>query len=75
MHADFDDVYVKFIRAQSEQTRRHLLNLPYPAEMAQRFEAMAQASFQAQAEIEAADTLPFEAYRQQYVSPQRMAVP
>ena len=75
MHADFDDVYVRFIRAQSEQTRRHLLGLPYPADMALRFDAMAQASRQAQAQIEAADTLPFEAYRQQYVSPQQMAVP
>ena len=74
MHADFDDVYVRFIRAKSEQTRRHLLALPYPAEMAQRFNAMAQASVAAQARIEAADTMPFEAYRQEYMSPQRMAV-
>jgi glutamate--cysteine ligase len=74
MHADFDDVYVRFIRAKSEQTRRHLLALPYADELARRFEAMALESIKAQARIEAADSMPFEEYRKEYVSPQRMAV-
>jgi len=42
--------------------------------MTRHFEAMAQASTHAQAQIQAADKLPFKAYRQQCVSPQRMAV-
>ena len=37
-----------------------------------RFVALSQQSLQAQKAIEAADTMPFETYRQQYVSPERL---
>lgn len=74
MAQEFDNSYVAFIRHQSEQTRQGLLNLPYPEALAQRAQAQAQASLASQARIEAADTLSFEEYRQQYLSPQRMKV-
>jgi glutamate--cysteine ligase len=40
-----------------------------------RFTAMTEASIQAQKQIEASDTMPFEVYRQQYVSAERLGVP
>ena len=74
MASDFDNSYVAFIRHQSEQTRLGLLNLPYSDALDQHAQAQAQTSLARQAGIEAADTLSFEDYRQQYLSPQRMKV-
>ena len=70
---DFDATYVAFIRAQSAQTRKALLALPYPAALAQRFAAMAKASVVERRRIEAADTMPFEDYRQAYLSPELLS--
>jgi glutamate--cysteine ligase len=75
MKRDFDSSYVAFVRAQSEQTRNRLLALPYPSELQDRFVAMAQASIAEQKRIEAGDTMPFEQYRQQYLSVERLGVP
>jgi len=74
MKQDFGDSYVRFVRQQSEDIRQRLLGLPYGDELDQRFKAMADESLAAQTRIEAADTLPFEEYRQQYLSPERMRV-
>ncbi|MFG6467356.1 glutamate--cysteine ligase [Roseateles sp. BYS87W] len=74
MAQDFDDSYVGFIRRQSEATREALLARPYPPALQQRFEHLAAESLAEQARIEAADTLDFETFRRQYVSPARMAV-
>lgn len=72
MRQDFDDSYVRFVRQRSEQVRQHLLSLPWPSDTARRFELMAGQSLSEQQRIEAADTLPFEAYRLQYLSPQSL---
>ena len=45
---------------------------PYAAELQARHEAEARASLAEQARIEAADTLPFEVYRQHYLAPERL---
>jgi glutamate--cysteine ligase len=74
MREDFEGSYVGFTRAQSLQTRNALLALPFAPELARRFEAMAQASLEDQKRLEAADTLPFESYRQAYLSSERLAV-
>jgi len=74
MNRDFDGSYVGFIRAQSAATRQHLLGLPYPGDWAQRFERLAAESVAEQRRIEAADTMPFEQYRQAYLSPERLQV-
>jgi glutamate--cysteine ligase len=66
--------YVAFIRAQSAATRERLLALPYSEDLAARFAAQAEASVAEQRRIEAADTLPFEQYRQAYLSPDRLEV-
>jgi glutamate--cysteine ligase len=67
-----DDSFVGFLRARSEQTREALLALPFTAEQRAEFERMTQNSIEAQEQIEASDTMPFEVYREQYVSPSRL---
>ena len=72
---DFSDSFVAFTRAQSEQTRNALLELPLSAERKATFVAMSKASVEAQKHIEANDSLPFEIYRQQYIAAERLGVP
>jgi len=72
---DFDNSYIEFIRAQSRQTKAALLALPYADTTQNRFVRMAQASIEEQRRIEAADTLSFETYRQQYLSVDRLGLP
>ncbi len=69
-----ENSFVGFIRSQSEKTRQALLDLPYPADMKAKFDQQASQSVEAQKEIEAADTMPFEIYRQQYLSPERLGL-
>ncbi|MGI4777655.1 MAG: glutamate--cysteine ligase [Janthinobacterium lividum] len=74
MHSAHDDSFTSFVRAQSEATRITFLAKPLPdARHAELVEATA-ASLEAQKRIEANDTMPFEIYRQQYVSPARLGV-
>ena len=60
--------YVAFALAQSLRHRRALREQPLPPQVEARYAAMAEASIAAQQRIEAADSLPFETYRQQYLS-------
>ena len=75
MARDFDSSYVAFTRAQSVQTRNALLALPFAAESQARFGDESKASVDAQKRIEAGDSLPFEMYRQQYISAERLGTP
>ena len=72
MARDHENGFGAFARAQSHQAKDKLLKLPYGGTLHQRMEALARQSVQDQAAVEAADSLPFEQYRQQYVSPQRL---
>ncbi|MDP9045684.1 MAG: glutamate--cysteine ligase [Pseudomonadota bacterium] len=72
---DFGGGYVDFTRSRSLQTREALRALPLPAEVLTRFTAASKESVEAQKRIEANDSLPFEIYRQQYISPERLGVP
>jgi glutamate--cysteine ligase len=74
MQRDFDNSFVGFTRAQSQQTKAKLLALPFSGGQQARFAAMSEQSVQDQKAIEAADILAFEAYRQQYVSPERLGL-
>ena len=71
---DFDNSFVGFTRAQSQQTKAKLLALPFGGSQQARFEALGRQSAQDQKAIEAADSIPFELYRQQYVSPERLGL-
>ncbi len=72
MHEHHGDDFLAFALAQSAVTRQHLLSLDWSGEQQVRYEAMAVQSEQSQRDIEAADTLPFEIYRQEYISPKRL---
>jgi len=74
MRKDFDSSYTGFVRAQSQQTRNLLLGLSWSEEQDQRFAALATESMATQQRIEASDTMPFEIYRQQYLSPHRLGL-
>ena len=73
MARDHGNSYVRFVLAQSRAHRDAILELPFPAEIAERFARTAEASMAEQRAIEAADTLPFEAYRQLYLAPVRLS--
>ncbi|MDO9358764.1 MAG: glutamate--cysteine ligase, partial [Polaromonas sp.] len=60
-----DKSFVGFVRAQSAATRDTLLDLPFTDGQQAAFEALTRQSIDEQKKIEAADTMPFEIYRQQ----------
>jgi glutamate--cysteine ligase len=72
MGRDHGNSFTAFGRAQSELTKAKLLKLPYAGSLNTRMEALARQSTEEQAAMEAADSLPFEAFRQQYIMPERL---
>ncbi len=66
------DSFVGFVRERSAQTHAALLALPWSAAQQGAFEAEVLESLAAQRHIEANDSLPFDVYRQQYVSAERL---
>ncbi|MGH8688986.1 MAG: glutamate--cysteine ligase [Burkholderiales bacterium] len=66
--------YRDFARAWSARHRESLRALPLTAEATARFERLAAESIEEQRAIEAADTLPFELYRQRYLAAERLNV-
>jgi len=72
MEKDFDNSFTAFGCAQSVQTKAKVLSLPLSSGQQARFEALSQQSVRDQKAIEAADALPFEAFRQQYISAERL---
>jgi glutamate--cysteine ligase len=75
MASGHDNSFLRFVRARSQQTREHLLARPWTPQQQLRYELMARKSLEDQKAIEAADTMPFEIFRQQYVSPARLGLP
>lgn len=72
LHEEHADSYAGFVQARSQAARLHLLTLPYPAALQERFEQLAAQSLAEQQAIEAADAEPFEAFRQRYLAPDRL---
>jgi glutamate--cysteine ligase len=52
-----------------------MLEAPLAPDEAQRLRALSQESLREQQRIESLDSLPFEIYRQQYTSPERLGRP
>jgi glutamate--cysteine ligase len=69
-----NDGHAGFALAQSAQARDTLLALDLPEARRLAFVQQAAASIDEQARIEAADTLPFEAFRLDYMSPSHLVV-
>jgi glutamate--cysteine ligase len=74
MARDYQSIYVRFVLAQSRKHRDTLSKLPLSPESLSRYAGLAEQSLAKQREIEAADSMPFETYRQQYLSPLRLIV-
>jgi glutamate--cysteine ligase len=72
MARDHDNAFNPFARARSAEAGAELAALPWPAEAQAQFEAWAQASRRKQAALEAQECVPFEEYRQHYVSAERL---
>jgi len=75
VRSGYADCFTAFVREQSLHAQAHLLALPWSAKQQARYEAMALKSLEDQRAIEAADTMPFEIYRQEYTSPSRLGRP
>ena len=75
MASDFNTSFVQFVRAQSVKARTTLLDRPFSAEQQNHFARLSQQSIEDQKKIEALDSMPFEIYREQYVSAQRLGMP
>jgi glutamate--cysteine ligase len=75
MAAGHENSFMGFSRARSLQSRQDLLDLPWLPAQQTRYETMARQSLENQKKIEAADTVPFEIFRQEYVSPSRLGLP
>lgn len=69
-----DGSYTRFVRVRSEAARDHLLALPFPADLRERFVTEAQASLAEQRRIEKLEQPPFEVFRQQYLAPETLVV-
>jgi glutamate--cysteine ligase len=74
MAQDFHGSFVEFARAQSAQIKQALLRLPLAPEAERRLAELARVSLQEQARVEAADTVPFEIFRQQYLDIRGLSV-
>lgn len=72
MHSDFANSYTGFIKAQAQQTRQHLLALPWAAAQQAHYESLAQDSIAKRNAVEAADTVDFETFRKAYLAPERL---
>ncbi|HEX6723254.1 MAG TPA: glutamate--cysteine ligase [Burkholderiaceae bacterium] len=64
--------YTAFVRERSVRAQQQLLALPWSHEQQAHFEREAHLSVAEQVAIEQADTMPFEAFRQDYVSAERL---
>jgi glutamate--cysteine ligase len=64
--------FTAFARAYSQSARDVLLAQPWTEAQQQRYVALAEQSLEAQRAIEAADTLPFEQWREQYMAVEQL---
>jgi len=71
---EYGNSFVRFVLAQSIRHRETIGNLPLSADVVERYARLARESLVKQREIEASDTLPFDAYLRQYLSPERLNV-
>ena len=73
MEREHGNSFIRFGLARSRANRDAIMALPLTPEVEQRFARMAQDSAKEQKRLEAADMLPFEAFRQVYLAPVRLS--
>ncbi len=69
---EFEGSFVAFVRAQSQKTRQAMLDLPLSDTEAAQWASASAKSLQDQANIEASDSMPFDIYLKEYLSPKRL---
>ena len=74
MHERHGDSYTRFVLERSLAHRQALLDKPLPAETVERFARAAETSLAKQREIEAADKVPFETWRREYLKPEALGL-
>jgi glutamate--cysteine ligase len=74
MARNHDNSYVRFALIESTLHKATLQHLELPREVRERFSRLAAESLQKQREIEAADPLDFETFRQRYLAPDLLRV-
>jgi glutamate--cysteine ligase len=74
MVRDHASSYTAFVDTLSQRTRAALLDVPLAPGAEAHYAQLAKQSVDAQREIEAGDTMPFEIYRQEYLAPRRLRV-
>ena len=74
MARSYQNSFMRFVLAQSISSRNSLLALPWDDRQQARFAALTRKSIEDQRAIEVADTMSFEAYREQYVSAARLSL-
>jgi glutamate--cysteine ligase len=74
MMKNFNGSFTDFLRDRSAQTRAEFLAQPFSDERQAYFEAASAESLQKQKDIEQADTMPFDAYLPQYMSPRHLGL-
>ena len=74
MARNHDNSYTRFVLAESLLHAGSLRGLPLRDEVKARFERLAAESLAEQRKLEAADTVDFETFRQQYLSPELLKV-
>jgi len=74
MASDYGNSFLAFGLDRSRRIRADLLSQPWEPTAQAHFAALSEKSLQDQRQIEASDSLPFEVYRQQYISPERLGL-
>jgi len=74
MRGEHAGSHIAFVDACSQHTRRVLMQRPLPDDVHENLSRLARESMQEQQRIEAADTVPFEVFRQQYLSPRGLVI-
>jgi glutamate--cysteine ligase len=69
---EFDGSFVNFVKTRSQATRQTMLDMPLGDDLRAAFEAESAASLKSQADIEAADSMPFDVYLKEYLAPHRL---
>lgn len=69
---EYNGSFVAFARAQSVRTKQAMLDAPLPEDVRAHFAQLAQASWDEQRRIEAMDSMPFDIYLQEYLSPRHL---
>ncbi len=73
MTENFDGSFVAFVKAQSSKTRHAMLEAEPLAAVRDAFAQMARTSLDDQRKIEEGDSMPFDVYLQEYLSPRHLS--